>query len=174
MTGVQTCALPIFQARHEIQPACLAERISAMMTIDKKLSSSYARPRTETDRLFEAAYNHDPRADNCEDCDQSRKVSRSLRSDNEPRFHYGDIASGNRVIKAARVRDQIARQSNALCFEMESAGLIDHFPCLVIRGICDYSDSHKAKEWQKYAAAVAAAYARDLLFHILQQHRGSE
>jgi nucleoside phosphorylase len=34
-----------------------------------------------------------------------------------------------------------------LCFEMEAAGLINRFLCLVIRGICDYSDTHKNKEW---------------------------
>jgi hypothetical protein len=37
------------------------------------------------------------------------------------------------------------------------------FPCLIIRGICDYSDSHKNKIWQSYAAATAAAYAKELL-----------
>jgi nucleoside phosphorylase len=49
---------------------------------------------------------------------------------------------------------------------MEAAGLMDHFPCLVIRGICDYSDTHKNKEWQGYAAMTAAAYAKDLLYKI--------
>jgi hypothetical protein len=53
-----------------------------------------------------------------------------------------------------------------LCFEMEAAGLMNHFPCLVIRGICDYSDSHKNKEWQGFSAMMAAAYARDLLRQI--------
>jgi hypothetical protein len=46
---------------------------------------------------------------------------------------------------------------------MEAAGLVDAFPCLVIRGICDYSDSQKNKEWQGYAATTAAAYAKELL-----------
>jgi hypothetical protein len=46
---------------------------------------------------------------------------------------------------------------------MEAAGLMNHFPCLVIRGICDYADSHKNKEWQPYAAGTAAAYAKELL-----------
>ncbi|CAH0017225.1 unnamed protein product, partial [Clonostachys rhizophaga] len=46
---------------------------------------------------------------------------------------------------------------------MEAAGLMDIRPCLPIRGICDYSDSHKNKEWQRYAAATAAAYAGELL-----------
>ena len=47
-----------------------------------------------------------------------------------------------------------------LCFKMEAAGLMDDFPCLVVRGICDYADSHKNKQWQGYAAATAAAYAK--------------
>jgi nucleoside phosphorylase len=49
---------------------------------------------------------------------------------------------------------------------MEAAGLMNQFPCLVIRGICDYSDTHINKEWQGYAAMVAAAYAKDLLLRI--------
>jgi nucleoside phosphorylase len=57
-------------------------------------------------------------------------------------------------------------KKDVLCFEMEAAGLMSHFPCLVIRGICDYSDSHKNKKWQGYAAMAAAAYARDVLLQI--------
>lgn len=49
---------------------------------------------------------------------------------------------------------------------MEAAGLMNDFPCIVIRGICDYADSHKNKRWQPYAAAVAAAYGRELLEQI--------
>lgn len=50
-----------------------------------------------------------------------------------------------------------------MCFEMEAAGLMNNFPCLVIRGICDYADSHKNKKWQIYAAATAAACAKEIL-----------
>ena len=64
-------------------------------------------------------------------------------------------------------RDRISRElGGVLCFEMEAAGLMNTFPCLVIRGICDYSDSHKNKDWQAYAAATAAAYAKELLGEI--------
>ncbi|KAF1347490.1 hypothetical protein BDV97DRAFT_269757, partial [Delphinella strobiligena] len=56
-----------------------------------------------------------------------------------------------------------AADKGTLCFEMEAAGLINHFPCLIIRGICDYTDSHKNNEWQGYAAMTAAVYAKDLL-----------
>ena len=41
--------------------------------------------------------------------------------------------------------------------------MMDNFPCLVIRGICDYADSYKNKIWQPYVAATAAAFARALL-----------
>jgi nucleoside phosphorylase len=58
------------------------------------------------------------------------------------------------------VRDTLARDEEVLCFEMEVAGLVDHIPCVVIRGICDYSDTHKNDLWQGYAAATAAAYAK--------------
>jgi nucleoside phosphorylase len=81
----------------------------------------------------------------------------------EPQIHYGLIASGNQVIKDAVMRDSIAEDIPVLCFEMEAAGLMDQLQCLVIRGICDYCDSHKHKGWQGYAALAAAAYAKALL-----------
>ncbi len=81
--------------------------------------------------------------------------------DDNPAIHYGLIASGNQLMMNAEIRD-LAAQGRVLCFEMEAAGLMNRFPCLVIRGICDYSDSHKNERWQGYAAMVAAAYAKDL------------
>jgi len=60
-------------------------------------------------------------------------------------------------------RDQLRKDLGVLCVEMEAAGLMDEFPCLVIRGICDYADSRKNKKWQPYAAATAAGYAKELL-----------
>lgn len=78
-------------------------------------------------------------------------------------IHYGLIASRNQLVKNAVVRDTLVREKDMLCFEMEAAGLMNHFPCLMIRGICDYSDTHKNDVWQGYAAMVAAAYAKDLL-----------
>jgi nucleoside phosphorylase len=80
-----------------------------------------------------------------------------------PNIHYGTIASGNQVMRHGKTREQWRRESDVLCFEMEAAGLMNSFPCLVIRGICDYADSHKNKQWQGYAATTAASYAKELL-----------
>jgi nucleoside phosphorylase len=83
--------------------------------------------------------------------------------EDDPVIHYGLIASADHLMKDAHVRDTLAREEQVLCFEMEAAGLMDHFPCVVIRGICDYSDTHKNDIWQGYAAATAAAYAKEFL-----------
>lgn len=100
--------------------------------------------------------------------DSTSLVSRPPRSEGEdnPAIHYGLIASANQLMKDAIIRDELAAEFDVLCFEMEAAGLMNQFPCLVIRGICDYSDSHKNKEWQGYAAMAAAAYTKDLLYRI--------
>lgn len=90
------------------------------------------------------------------------RQERSLVEDN-PAIHYGAIASGNSLIKDAHLRDELAKKKGIMCFEMEAAGLMNRLPCLVVRGICDYSDSHKNKEWQGYAAMTASAYTKDLL-----------
>ncbi|KAB8211568.1 hypothetical protein BDV34DRAFT_219523 [Aspergillus parasiticus] len=80
-----------------------------------------------------------------------------------PFIYYGLIASGDQVMKDSETRDRLAQRHGILCFEMEAAGLMDDLPTLVIRGICDYCDSHKQKDWQGYAALTAAAYAKLLL-----------
>jgi hypothetical protein len=77
--------------------------------------------------------------------------------------HYGVIASGDVDFESGVARDQAKEELGVICFEREAAGLMDNFPCLVIRGICDYADSHTNLLWQGYAAATAAACAKELL-----------
>jgi nucleoside phosphorylase len=69
-------------------------------------------------------------------------------------------------MKDASIRDKLIADKEVLCFEMEAAGLMNQFPYLVIRGIYNYSDSYKNKEWQRYAVIAAAVYTRDLLYRI--------
>jgi len=125
---------------------------------------TFQRNRTGPDVLFEAAYNHEGGLA-CDQCGADRQQVRSQRERKaEAVVHYGTIASGNRVIKNALERDRVSAElGGVLCFEMEAAGLMNNFPCLVIRGISDYADSHKNKRWQANAAGAAAAYAKELL-----------
>ncbi|KAL2859978.1 purine and uridine phosphorylase [Aspergillus lucknowensis] len=126
-------------------------------------------PRPSKDQLFRSTYNHKSDGPDCSACDEGQLVDRPERTTEEPFIYYGLIASGDQVMKDARARDLIAQELDILCFEMEAAGFMDEMPSLVIRGICDYCDSHKHKEWQPYAAFVAAAYAKAVLMQVPQE-----
>src|SRR5467141_1384713 len=123
----------------------------------------FACPGQEQDQLFRSTYGHMESEDTCVKCDKQQLVHREQRASREPEIHYGLIASGNQVMTDSQTRDNLAREHGIICFEMEAAGLMNQLPCLVIRGICDYSDSHKNKNWQGYAALTAASYGKMLL-----------
>jgi nucleoside phosphorylase len=127
----------------------------------------FRRDKTGPDTLFNAAYDHEE-GQTCDKCRADRQEARQSReSGEEVIVHYGTIASRNQVMKSAAERDKISLElGGILCFEMEAAGLMNGFPCLVVRGICDYADSHKNKKWQAYAAGTAAAYAKEALLVI--------
>ncbi|KAK1240068.1 hypothetical protein MKX08_007510, partial [Trichoderma sp. CBMAI-0020] len=153
---------------YESQGHLLEEEIEGAFQRLPRLRQTYQRPNQSSDRLYKSDVIH-PRHDDrscsaaCGDA-ASSIVPRTMRSsDKNIIIHYGLIASANQVMKDATTRDKLALQNEVLCFEMEAAGLMNDFSCLVIRGICDYSDSHKNKNWQGYAAMAAAAYAKDLL-----------
>ncbi|GES61256.1 Pfs, NACHT and Ankyrin domain protein [Aspergillus terreus] len=146
------------RSKHEMSPS----RVPTILQQKLAGQTAYSHPNVP-DRLFHATYNHESATHGCDKCNQSKLEKRVSRTGDEIRIHYGAIASGNQVMRNGTTRDDVARQLDVICFEMETAGLIDILPCLPIRGICDYSDSHKGKEWQRYAAATAAAYARELL-----------
>lgn len=133
-----------------------------------------ARPKAP-DRFFHSTYAHPQKEPTCRKCESGNEVQREERlQPTKSKVHYGTIASGNQVMKDADKRDAIARDNDILCFEMEAAGLMNQFPCLVIRGVCDYCDSHKNKAWQPYAAAAAAAWAKELLRNVSSEAVASQ
>lgn len=192
-----TNAVAKLQGIHEKKRNAISRNIDAM--IKKVLASEDANPDFEDqyqcpgikyDMLFEADYEHNempgPSEDQpikedlsdddsddipepCRNCDKARLAHRKARKVADPVIHYGTIASADRVMRHGITRERIRKKYGVLCFEMEAAGLMNDFPCLVIRGICDYSDTHKHKIWQRYAAATAAAYAKELLGVVLKE-----
>ena len=154
------------KAKHRFEKYPLKNHIDQMIRQHSVLAPEYSHPGEGNDILFEAGYRHEGRDTHCANCLKSKRVPRPPRQSSYPQIHYGTIASGNQVVKDSVTRDYWRDTEGVLCFEMEAAGLMDSFPCLVIRGICDYADSHKNTKWQPYAAAMAAAYAKDLLGEI--------
>ncbi|KAH7310873.1 nucleoside phosphorylase domain-containing protein [Stachybotrys elegans] len=154
--------------------------------VSKRRRSKYTCPDPSSDRLFAAAYRHMHRRPAicaicdesveryCEiaakascaelDCDESQLISRDrLEEAREPAIFVGRIASGDTVMKSGEHRDRVAAEHDVIAFEMEGAGAWDEVPCLIVKGVCDYADSHKNKAWQTYAAATAAAVMRAIL-----------
>jgi len=139
--------------------------------LDDNRRDQYNDPGPSRDRLFEDSYEHQgTRDDDCKECcDAEYTISRSDRGDgatrllDEPFVHFGNIASSNQLQISAMERNRVQEEHEAICFEMEAAGVLEDSLCVVVRGICDYADSHKSKGWQNYAAVTAAACAKGLL-----------
>lgn len=187
--GSLLTALSKLETEYELTGSKIPSFLEELKTKYPRLAKKYLRSDSLQDLLFKADYAHvhesimntqgatggivepsmdedegsdDECEESCPFCDKSRILKRKRRS---MRVHHGLIASGNKVIKDGLLRDQVNESfgGDVLCFEMEAAGLMNNFPCLVIRGICDYCDSHKNKAWQEHAAAVAAAFAKEVL-----------
>ncbi|KAL5384079.1 hypothetical protein DPSP01_005554 [Paraphaeosphaeria sporulosa] len=141
------------------------------LRLDNDRQHQYDDPGPGRDRLFKDIYEHQgTELDDCRVCcdadyveSRADRGSGATRQVDKPSVHFGNIASSNQLQISAIERNRVQQEHDVICFEMEAAGVMDEYPCVVVRGICDYADSHKNKGWQNYAAATAAAYAKGLL-----------
>lgn len=161
------------KACYEIDGHTLNHEVNKALQKNPRLQKRYCRPQTG-DRLYESDFTHvSGPSEDCEACgdNPSRLLTRHPRDENDdnPVIHYGLIASANQLMENAIIRDKLAMEKGVLCFEMEAAGLMNRFPCLIIRGICNYSDTHKNDKWQGYASLIAAAYARDVIRRLIPE-----
>ncbi|KAF5557284.1 ankyrin protein [Fusarium napiforme] len=153
------------KTQYERKGLQIHNKVGTIISNNKRLSAKYGHPGVP-DSLFAASVEH--KSDPCHELcvtTPTDLIPRTSRQEplEDVEVHYGTIASGDTLMKDAAKRDEVALKSNILCFEMEAAGLMDGFRCLVIRGICDYCDSHKNDKWQGYAAMTAAVYAKQIL-----------
>ena len=153
-------ALAKIRSDHEIEDSQIQALLSQAFKRRPKLKANFSHPglcESDKDRAVDEYLAKD-----------GTKIFREAR---DPEVHYGIIASSNTLVKSSRQRDDmLARLKDEnitpMCFEMEAAGPMNSFPCIVIRGICDYADENKNDLWQKYAAVTAAAYAKEYLQYV--------
>ncbi|KAJ4860550.1 WD domain, g-beta repeat domain-containing protein [Trichoderma breve] len=142
-------ALQALKATYQLEGHTLINDVEKVLQDRPRLKKAYCRPNV-VDRLYKSTFIHSIPSEDCKSCgsDPSYVKRRDPRDqdDDDPAIHYGLIASGNQVMKDAQIRDKLARQRGVLCFEMEAAGLMNRFPCLVIR-----------------------AYTKDLLRHLIPE-----
>ena len=162
-------ALSALRTNHETNRDDFKTILSNALT---KLPETFAYPGEKEDLLFEEGYGHVKGSRACEQCDKGKLQKRPLRNSRDPDIFYGTIASGDQVMANDIRREELRKEDKAICFEMEAAGLMNDFPCVVIRGISDYSDTHKNARWKRYAATAAAAYAKTLLCVIRSKELG--
>lgn len=163
-------ALSNLKAQYEQRPSKVPSILSEMesqnpyMFQPRPNNPGFGHQGFENDSLFNSMYDHVSGKD-CRACMKEEEVEREPRGTTEPAIHFGIIASGNTLVKDASTREELLKHipEECICYEMEAAGLMNNFPCLVVRGISDYSDSHKNDGWQRYAAATAAAFGKELL-----------
>ncbi|RCI10029.1 hypothetical protein L249_8732 [Ophiocordyceps polyrhachis-furcata BCC 54312] len=145
-------ALTALQARYMGEGNNIDVMVEKVLEKNPRLRKDYAKPDPSTDKLYSS-----------EDGSLIERRERTKYEDN-PAVYNGLIASADAFMENAQVRDLLAKELGVLCFEMEAAGLMNTFPCMVIRGISDYADGRgESSDWRGYAAMAAAAVAKDLL-----------
>ncbi|KAK2799725.1 hypothetical protein FQN50_008373 [Emmonsiellopsis sp. PD_5] len=162
----------------------------------RRRGAKYQYPGASHDKLFQPSYRHkyhisrhshyteSYKTMSCDEmgCDKTylvrrERIEEKLQLEKEgrnrqaeaPWIFIGSIGSGDTVMKSAEDRDRISESHGVIAFEMEGAGVWDVTPCIVVKGVCDYADSHKNKTWQDFAAATAAAATKALLEQYVQR-----
>jgi hypothetical protein len=162
----------------------MIQNLQSLKENHTSVSSYY--PTTSQDKLFDLSYTHQHN-DGCTECSAglicttARIVScTKLGCDNvwlvprsrlsledawpTPLIHFGSIGTLDKIITSAKKRDEVAQTDSVLAFQENRVGSSTS-PCLIIKGVCHYADGHmhNSKEWQRYAAAVAASVAKEVL-----------
>ena len=118
------------QANHLRRRSKLSEYVSKLRRLPE-----FTRDASRPDILFEATYNH-VGGRTCQLYSSDKEIKRQPRESEETIVHYRIIASGDQTMRDAAERDRVSAElGGVLCFEMETAGLINSFPYLIIRDI---------------------------------------
>jgi hypothetical protein len=102
--------------------------------------------------------------------ENDQPIQRPQRSQ-RTRVWYGPIGSGEKLLRNAKRRDELRDRYGIIGLETGAAGMMNRIPVGVVRGVCDYGGLHSNKEWQPYAAAMAASYAKSLLDEVPQNNK---
>ncbi|KAK6814755.1 hypothetical protein RU639_009765 [Aspergillus parasiticus] len=132
-------ALTKLISRNELEGSSVPRQVTDMGKKYPRKCQEWKYQGVENDQLFVESFRHPDIDRSCKDihCAESedRLVSRKPRCSTAPVVHCGLIASGNQVMRDAVAREKLRKKH----------------------------DSHKDKRWQPYAAAVSAAFTKELL-----------
>lgn len=152
------------ESRHRLKGSVIIAHVAEKLTERGVVAVEFGYPGRKQDMLFAAKYPHQGE-DWCTACYRSKMETSPVRGGGA-RVRYGTIASSDLEIENGTMRNRIAQKEGVLCFESEACGLMDTFPCIMVRGVCEYADSHKNTKWQQYAAAMAIYFCKERLLEL--------
>eukprot|EP00106_Octopus_bimaculoides_P009001 XP_014776443.1 PREDICTED: uncharacterized protein LOC106873546 isoform X6 [Octopus bimaculoides] len=126
----------------------------------------FMRPSSTTDRLYMNI--GEDNVIEVEHPQPPEEIASTFDSD-KPRVHYGVLGSGRPVVKSDAIRLDFAGKYNIKAFDTEFDQVLESIignrkdSFMFIRGISDYTDGSKNKEWQPYAALTAAAFMKTII-----------
>ncbi|XP_012269161.2 uncharacterized protein LOC105693664 isoform X2 [Athalia rosae] len=91
------------------------------------------------------------------------------RLDGYPRIHLAPVASGRQIARDDQLRQKFASKFGVLAFDAEMDAVVESVlgncreSFAVVRGVSDYKDGTRAKEWQPYASLAAASVVKAVI-----------
>ncbi|XP_068909313.1 uncharacterized protein [Tenebrio molitor] len=134
-------------------------------TLGSQIETDFKPPSVETDKLYMTIGERDL-IEVAHPVPQDKTVKRQ---EGCPRIHLSTIASGRQVVRDDRLRQQFASEVGALAFDCEFDAVIESVlgnckdSFIIIRGISDYKDGTRRKEWQPYASLAAASVMKAII-----------
>eukprot|EP00095_Tigriopus_kingsejongensis_P000269 maker-scaffold329_size204955-snap-gene-1.21 protein:Tk00269 transcript:maker-scaffold329_size204955-snap-gene-1.21-mRNA-1 annotation:"PREDICTED: hypothetical protein LOC100649604" len=166
--GIQELAQNLVK-KHEANPSeapWLHYFRSAQQELEAETGTDWSRPPADTDKLYMSMgggdvieVGHPPPKGQTED----------PRVYGEPLLHFGPIASGKKIALDDQLRQEFAARFHTPCFDTELDAVVESIygnrkdQYVLIRGITDYKDGTRDREWQNYSSLMAAAVLRSIV-----------
>lgn len=128
-----------------------------------------ARPAADTDKLFMSIGPKDTIEVSHPDAAEDEI---DLRKDGRPMCHFGPVGSGRPAALSEQLKQQMISEFGLRAFDSEFDPVVESIcgnckeSFIMIRGISDYKDGRKKKEWQQYSALVAAALMKSIIVNM--------
>lgn len=135
----------------------------------KQLDIDVQKPSAETDKLFMSIGNNDTIEVSHPEASEDEI---DLRREGRPMCHFGPIGSGRPAVSNEAIRQRMISEFNLCAFDSEFDPVVESIygnrkeSYIMIRGISDYKDGHKKRDWQQYSALVAAAFMKSIIVNL--------
>ncbi|XP_048779756.2 uncharacterized protein LOC125683076 isoform X2 [Ostrea edulis] len=130
----------------------------------EKQEANFNRPSQESDRLYMSIGE-----ENVIEVQHPERPDEAQQREEAPTVRFGVVGSGRPITRYDNTRLEFAHNYGITCFDSEYDQVIESIvgnrkdSFMFIRGIADYNDGSKNKEWQPYASLAAAAMMKTIV-----------